>query len=45
MKKNFTLSLDPELVENMRKRAKAEKRSLSNIIEIAAVHYLEGKGK
>ena len=45
MKKNFTLSLDPELVEKMRKQARAEKRSLSNMIEIAMLQYLEGKEK
>jgi predicted transcriptional regulator len=44
-KKNFTLSLDRELVEKMRKQAKAEKRSLSNMIEIAILKYLEGKEK
>lgn len=42
-KKNFTLSLDRELVEKMRKQARAEKRSLSNMIEIAILKYLEDK--
>lgn len=37
----FSLKLEPELLEEVRLQAKQEHRSVSNLIEIAIIKYLE----
>lgn len=40
MKKPYSFRLDPELIEQLRKQAKKERRSLANTIEMAIIKYL-----
>ena len=43
-KPNFTMRLDPEIREIVERVATAERRSLTNTIEIAILEYAEGRG-
>lgn len=45
MKKNFTFSLPAELVEEAKKEAKEQNRTLSDLVRLALEKILEKKGE
>lgn len=44
MKSHISITIEAELLDELKRLSRQERRSLSNLLELAALEYLRGRG-